>query len=156
MSKRLPQVGDKVLEKKSGKIYTVSKISKPFRDVRYMVSEWTGFFLENEISVVEESLGGTIIDEVEYTDDHAGEYHKPISEELRELKADLAKCQEDKTKLENILMQATKVLQRHIVPDSSLSDREALLELYGTLDNRRICELLRDKLNNNTEGEQDD
>jgi hypothetical protein len=69
-----PQIGDRVVEKESGKIYTVSKISKPFNDVRYMVEEWDGFFFANEISVIEENSS-----ECEECKNRAKEFNRAIN-----------------------------------------------------------------------------
>ena len=41
-----------------------------------------------------------------------------------------------------IIRKCIDVLNKHILPDSALSDKEALNELYGILDNSEICELL--------------
>jgi len=42
----------------------------------------------------------------------------------------------------DLVQKCVNVLQRHILPDSKLTDSEALLEIYEILDNKPVFRLL--------------
>ena len=43
-----------------------------------------------------------------------------------------------------VIKDAIKVLQEHILPDSKMTDHEALTELYGILDNKNIVNNMKE------------